>query len=141
LVEVQRIFALNKTELARVCRVTRPTIYDWFSQKFEAEEENRARLAALFRIAQEQARDGLPPLSARVIARFDLGGASLVDLLAEEVLNQDRIRNASWAIAGAMRQEAAQGARGRRERLGWKPLSEETKRETLERNLDDFLDD
>ncbi|HEY5961135.1 MAG TPA: DEAD/DEAH box helicase family protein [Polyangiaceae bacterium] len=51
LAAVQSALGLNKSQLAEVCAVKRPAIYDWYAGNCAADGANAARLAQLYRVA------------------------------------------------------------------------------------------
>jgi transcriptional regulator with XRE-family HTH domain len=79
---------MSITELARVIGVERPTIYAWMRAESEPHEANYRRLARVAALARKYGR--FSPLGARV-RRPGADGTSLVDLLAEEPLPEERI--------------------------------------------------
>ena len=140
LVELQRLYRLNKTELRKVCRVSRQNVYDWLSRRFEATGRNRERLARLYRLARSLAGQGAPLLLRQAVEQASDGGESLVDLLSAEELDEVRVHRVTSAASRISQRLRSNSASARRERLGWRPLSEEEERHNLEQNLDDYLD-
>lgn len=137
---LQAFFALSKTQLAQVCGVQRQTIYDWFAGNFEAEGNNERRVAQLFGIARDMKAEGAQPLSARDLTRALSDGTSILSRLTAADASTERVR----AVVAQL-QEGRSGARANtaaavRERLGWKPISDETAARNLDSNLDDFTD-
>lgn len=79
-------FGLNITELARVLRVGRPTVYSWLNGEIELHTSNSRRLESLARLAE--AVNGPPALDAITSA-----GSSLLDHLSAADLNFDLLHS------------------------------------------------
>ena len=136
---VQQMFALNKTQLAEACLVQRQTIYDWYAAKFEAEGDNARRLGTLYRLARSFKERGHPPLAPKAAERQLENDGSLLDLLRASHVDAQRIRHAAVQLRAVMPPPTATSAREQRERLGWRPRSEQQRADQLASNLDDIL--
>ena len=92
--ELRAALSLNKSQLARVMRVTRPTIYEWYEGK-DPNSTNCERIHTLLRLLELSAVSGAMPLNARFV-RQPLGPAepALLDLLCEARLDQARVARA-----------------------------------------------
>ena len=92
--ELRAALSLNKSQLARVIRVTRPTIYEWYEGK-DPNATNCERIRTLLRLLELSAVSGAMPLNARFV-RQPLGPAepALLDLLCEARLDQARVARA-----------------------------------------------
>ena len=66
--ELQAALSLNKSQIARVLRVTRPTLYDW-PQGREPNAANAERLRTLLRMLARARVSGANPLNARLVRR------------------------------------------------------------------------
>ena len=76
--------------VARVLRVTRPTLYDWLQGR-EPNAANAERLRTLLRMMARAGVSGANPLNARFVRRpVGIQNPSLIDLLCEERIDEDR---------------------------------------------------
>jgi hypothetical protein len=139
LAAIQRVFGLNKTQLADVCHVQRQTVYDWFGAKFEAEGNNARRLAALYQLAQMVLLERAAPLAPKAVERTLSSGGTLLDLLRAPLVDTASVREAVAQMSAVMQAQAGINTRAQRERLGWRPLSEEERAAQVESNIDDIL--
>ncbi len=137
LAAIQSAFNLNKSQLAEVCSVQRQTIYDWYAARFEADGDNARRLGDLYRLTTALRAAGLAPLPRRAIERGLSAGGALLDILRRRVIDVGAVKNAVKLLQPA---ESPVSARAQRERLGWKPLTEDERSEQLDANLADLLE-
>lgn len=135
--ELLAALSLNKSQLAQVLRVTRPTMYDWFQGK-EPNVANTERLHALLRILARASVSGATPLNARFVRQpMELTAPSIVDLLAAEQLEEDRIVRVIEQ-ARALGDTAFRRITAREERLralGFEEPTSEQRREQLAKNM------
>jgi len=129
--------SLNKTQLAEILRVTRPTMYDWFQGK-EPNSANTDRLHALLRILTRASVLGSAPLNARFVRKpMELDSPSIIDLLSAEELDEERIVQALEQARTLG--EAASSKRTSREdslrALGFEDPTDDERRERLARNV------
>lgn len=129
--------ALNNDLLARILRVRRPRIDDWFAGK-QAEEEDQERLQCILTILGQESVSAASPLNARFVRRsLDPGLPSLVDLLSDERMDAHRIF-ATVSHARVLTEDAKR-RRGEREQrlreLGFEDHSQIRRRATLGRNV------
>lgn len=90
--------SLNKSQLARILGVTRPTVYSWLQGK-EPDAANTGRLHTLLRSLSLASVSGTMPLNARFVRqRPETGEPSLLELLSEEEPASDRIVEALKAV-------------------------------------------
>ncbi len=134
--ELLAALSINKSQLADILRVTRPTMYGWLQGK-EPNATNADRLHALLRILTRASVSGAKPLNARFVRKpMDLDGPSIIDLISAENLDEDRIVQ-TLQQARALG-ETATGRRTRREdrlnALGFDDPTNEERRERLARN-------
>ena len=135
--ELQAALSLNKAQLAGILRVTRPTLYDWLRGR-EPNPSNAGRLDTLLRILAQASVSSASPLNARFVARpVDIDALSLIELLGEESLDEDRVIRAierSRALAdSASRRRTAREERLRT--LGFEELGDEQRRRQLATNV------
>jgi transcriptional regulator with XRE-family HTH domain len=135
--ELSAALSLNKSQLAQILRVTRPTMYDWFQGK-EPNAANAERIHSLLRILARSGVSGATPLNSRFVCQpMELDEPSLIDLLRGEQLDENR-------VVGAIEQALALGgsaSRKRKEReerlraLGFEEPSSEQRKEQLAKNV------
>ena len=135
--ELQAALSLNKAQVAGILRVTRPTLYDWLHGR-EPNAANAGRVDTLLRILAQASVSSASPLNARFVARpVEIGAPSLIELLGEESLDEDRVIRAierSRALAdSASRRRTAREERLRT--LGFEELGGEQRRRQLARNV------
>ena len=92
--ELRAALSLNKSQLARIMRVTRPTIYEWYEGK-DPNATNSERIRALLRLLKLSAVSGAMPLNARFVRQpAEPAEPPLLDLLCEDRLDQARVARA-----------------------------------------------
>ena len=137
--ELQAALSLNKSELARILRVTRPTVYDWLDGG-EPNADNLARIGtnccALCPQARVSSRNPLFPRFVR--SPLDPGGRTLLDLLGEETIAESAVRDAiatgprGWATPWDTRRRQRE-ARSRA--AGFEEPNDETRTRNLATNV------
>ena len=86
--ELQAAMSINKSELARILRVSRPTVYDWLDGG-EPNADNRSRIRTLLRLVSESRVSANDPLFPRFVrSALEPGDRSLLELLGEEVIDE-----------------------------------------------------
>ena len=135
--EVQAALSLNKSQLARVLRVSRPALYEWFRGK-EPNPANTDRLHSVLRCMVRARASGTSPLNVRFVRQSaDLDGPALLELLSEERIDEDRvvsaIEEAQTLGDAATRRRADREERLRK--LGFEDPGLEQRREQLARNM------
>ena len=81
--ELQTALSLNKSELARILRVSRPTIYDWLADG-QPNADNVSRIRTLLRLLRESRVSPANPLFPRFVrSPLEPGGRPLLDALGE----------------------------------------------------------
>ena len=103
--ELQAALSVNKSELARILRVSRPTVYDWLDGG-EPNADNRSRIRTLVGLVAEARVSANKPLFPRFVrSGLEPGDRSLLELLGEETIDgvtaKDVIRRAK-ALGDAM---------------------------------------
>ena len=135
--ELQAALSLNKSQLARVLRVSRPALYDWLRGR-EPNAANTERLHTLLRCLTQARVSGANPLNARFVRQpADLDGPALLDLLGEKRIDEDRVVTAIEQ-ARALGDTATRRRANREERLrglGFEDPELEQRREQLARNM------
>ena len=135
--ELQAALSLNKSQLARILRVSRPALYDWLRGK-EPNTANANRVHTLLRCLAQSRVSSANPLNARFVRQpADLDGPSLLDLLSEEQIDVygvvAAIEQAQALGDAATRRRAAREERLRN--LGFEDPGREQRREQLARNM------
>ena len=86
--ELQAALSINKSELARVLGVSRPTVYDWLDGG-EPNADNRSRIRTLLRLFSESRVSANNPLFPRFVrSPLEPGNQILLELLCEETIDQ-----------------------------------------------------
>jgi hypothetical protein len=97
---IRHYLSLNTTDLARVLKVGRPTVYSWTMGSVVLRSEHRERLDAVYEIARNWRAVSSVPMGQLVREPLS-NGTALIDLLSADRLNLA-------ALHGAMRQIAEQ---------------------------------
>jgi len=95
---IEKVFGLNKSQLASVLKTTRKTIYDWNKGAELTKQEIITRLFTLSEIARSFTDDGMGLYIGKNIRRPVLGRTSLLDLLSVNEFDIEEIRKAMKAI-------------------------------------------
>ena len=86
--ELQAALSVNKSEVARILRVSRPTVYDWLDGG-EPNAGNRARIRTLLRLVSEARVSANDPVLPRFVrSALEPGDRSLLELLGEERIDE-----------------------------------------------------
>ena len=92
--ELQTALSVNKSELARILRVSRPTVYDWLDDG-QPNPGNVSRIRTLWRMLRESRVTSANPLFPRFVrSALEPGGRALLDVLAEETIDEAAVRSA-----------------------------------------------
>jgi hypothetical protein len=136
LAEVQVWLGVNKVQLARICRVERQTIYDWFAKNYEPIGANAHRVAQLYRLAVHIRDRAGRPLDTGVPERQLADGSSLLTRLTESTIDLPQALEVTNALLGGADNSPSRTGDALRDRLGWKPIDETQRRDNLKYNLD-----
>ena len=91
--ELQAALSVNKSELARILGVSRPTVYDWLDDG-EPNAANRARIRTLMRLLSESRVSTNNPLFPRFTrSALEPGNRILLDVLSEETIDEATAKN------------------------------------------------
>lgn len=131
--ELQAALSVNKSQLARILRVTRPTVYDWLAGG-EPNRDNLARIHILLRCVTDASVSGARPLNARFLGQPDKGDATtLVDLLQQPNIDEDvlgeEIKRVKTLSDAARERDQEREARLRRE--GFEEVDAEQRKANL----------
>jgi hypothetical protein len=135
--EVLAALSLNKSQLAEVLCVSRPTVYDWFDGK-EPNASNSDRLTTLLRLLARAEVTSASPLNARFVRQpLSKDGPALLDWLRADTLDSERIL--SELLAARSLGEKAESRRVTREQrlrsLGFEEPSEKQRKDQLAQSV------
>ncbi len=97
LAALRRYFSLNITDLAKVLRVERPTIYSWLQGNSAPHPGNLKRLEKIYQLSRDWRTLSATPVGKYVHQPFE-DGCSLLDYLSAEEPNEMAIRYAFNSI-------------------------------------------
>lgn len=87
---IRSSLSLNMTEMAKIFKVERPTVYAWIGGSSEPHPSNKNRLNRIFSIAKYW--ENLSSLPAGSLVRQpNSNGKSIIDLLSEEIIDEKQI--------------------------------------------------
>ena len=138
----------RRAELARILRVSGPTVYDWLDDG-RPNADNVSRIQALLRLLRESKVTSANALFPRFVrSPLEPGGRPLLDVLAEETIDEAAARNAierrrGWATRfnpGATSAKHGCGQRASRNRTmnNGKPISLRTWRSWSGREISEI---
>ncbi len=129
--------SVNKSQLADILGITRPTLYEWLAGK-EPSPDKAARIEAIARVlATAGARAGRPLNAAFVRRALPDESASLLDVLRADVIDEARavgLVRAVVALDAAQAKEREDKERSLRSR-GFEPVDASRSRDILADNL------
>ena len=135
--ELQAALSVNKSELARILRVSRPTVYDWLDAG-EPNAENRSRIRTLLRLLSESLVSANNPLFPRFVrSALEPEERSLLELLGEETIDEVRVKSVIRRVkgvgdaVGAQREERE----ARLREAGFEEVDDEQRRANLATNV------
>lgn len=135
--EVMAALSLNKTQLAEVLGVSRPTLYDWLEGK-EPNDANAQRLVKLVQLLRNANVAATESISSRFVRQpLNEGKPSLLDLLTADTFDEPRVAR---VLKEAKELEAAVQAKqeANQQRLrdrGFAEPSDEQRKENLALNM------
>ena len=98
--ELQTALSVNKSELARILRVSRPTVYDWLDDG-QPNADNVSRIRTLLRLLWESRVTPANPLFPRFVrSALEPGGRPLLEVLGEERVDEAAVRRAVGRAKG-----------------------------------------
>ena len=135
--ELQAALSINKSELARILRVSRPTVYDWLDDG-ELNADNRARIGTLARLVAESGVSANNPLFPRFMrSALEPGNQVLLDILSEGTIDEATAKNLirrAKALGDAIDAEREE-REGRLREAGFEEPDEEQRRGNLATNV------
>lgn len=135
--ELQETLSLNKSQLAQILHITRPTLYGWLRGN-EPNRANAERLGTLLSCLKQAQVSSTDPLNARFVRHsMNREGKSLLELLTEEDVNTSRVvRTIKWVHTLEVSAERERADRELRLReLGFEAVGSQQRREQLARNV------
>lgn len=104
LVTIKSAFGLSNSDMARICRISRPQLYKWLSddQMLDMTLPNWRRLAQLEQLAKDWNRISGRPLRAFLDTKVDTKN-TILDLLSASRLHERAIRDAMNRFASMSR--------------------------------------
>lgn len=103
---IEEALGVTVKELAELLRVSRPMIYHWRAG-MEPSRENRARIEAIARLADDWIQMDKAPLGQRLHLK-QAEGNTLIDLLSDEVLDVSAIRVVMKRLVGVHKTGASE---------------------------------
>lgn len=92
--ELQATLSVNKSELARILQVSRPTVYDWLDGG-QPKADNVSRIRTLLQLLIESWVSTSDPLFPRFVrSPVEPGCQPLFDLLCEEPIDEAAVKKA-----------------------------------------------
>ncbi|NOY93114.1 MAG: hypothetical protein GXP55_18170 [Deltaproteobacteria bacterium] len=135
--ELRAALSLNKSQLAQILQVARPTLYEWFGGR-EPSDAKTDRLHALFRVLTRASISARAPLNTRFVRKpMELNEPSILELLTADEFDEERLvgllRKAHQAGMSASRRRVEREKRLRD--LGFDDPTAEERRELLAKNM------
>lgn len=135
--EIYVALSVNKSDLARILRVSRPTVYDWLNGG-EPNLENQQRISVMYQLINECKVSSIEPLMPTFIRQpGEHGEPPLIDELSKVYLNENAIRRAIQRV-----QAVGESIRRRREKrearlreAGFEEVDAEHQRANIARNI------
>ena len=135
--EILTALSINKSQLAQILQVSRPTIYDWIKGK-EPNATNMERVHILLRILATSSVSRENPLNARFVrGPTDFDVPSLIDALSEDDIDEAKVLHIVEKVK-VLDSSATQRKADREDRLralGFVEVNDEQKREQISRNV------
>lgn len=103
IIAIRRFLSLNITDLAKVLRVGRPTVYSWLKEESVPHASNLERIALIHGIAKHWRSISSIPVGDLLVARTDTG-ATLLELLSQDTLDQHGLRHALLQVYSGLTQ-------------------------------------
>lgn len=120
----QKNLGLTKTSLAKICGVSRQTIYDWLNERYESEIINHPRLRLLYQFANHSDVCKQPIYSRLTKIKTSIG-LSLVELLSQNNVSLKKVEKALLELVVHSKKRTLRSAKVVRKELGWTEHSEQ----------------
>lgn len=134
ILEIQYRLGLNKSQLADIFRVSRPTLYEWLDGGLP-QLDNQRRIESV-----EELLLALPTgarLNARFVRKSRKEGKSLLDLLGEEKIDETRVRDVFEQVVAEddAQRSADQSREALRRQQGFDDVPSEQQNTNLKTNV------
>jgi len=96
---IRHYLSLSITDLGRVLRVERPTVYSWISESSKPHHQNLDRIGRIYDLAKAWRSISPKPLGG--LLREPLEGQSILEMLGREDLSETKIRGAFKQLAAS----------------------------------------
>lgn len=133
---IKAAFGLTISQLAKVLRVERQTIYDWMDEENppQAQEHKRERLAVIQRLAI-QWNQLCPWPAGKEIATYAVDGMTLLDLLSADMLDETRtqavMRGLSEQVKAEWQRKEERSLASRLRARGFQPVPDQSSSSVL----------
>ncbi len=94
---IRRYLSMNVTDIAKVLRVARPTVYSWFRDESSLRGSHLRRVEAVYKVARQWRRMSSQPVG-EFLSQPLVSGESLLDLLSAKALDEVEIQDAFGQI-------------------------------------------
>lgn len=135
--EVMSALSLNKSQLAEVLRISRPTLYEWLDGK-EPNSTNYQRLVEILRLLERAGIRAARPLNARFVRqRLSATAPSLLEMLSADFIDSENVC-ALLSEAQVLGEQAAARREAREARLralGFEEQSDKERRNQLAKSV------
>lgn len=131
--ELQAALSVSKSALARILRVSRPTLYGWLGGGMP-NSPNLARLDLLLRCIENASVSGTRPLNARFLKHSNAPHEpTLIARLEEPRIEEDTLTEAirQTKVLGSAAKQSRIQREARLQRDGFQPVDPEQQRENL----------
>lgn len=102
---IRRYLAVNVTEMARILRVGRPTVYSWLRDDPTLRANHARRIDEVYGLARKWRSMSYKPVGD-LISRSLASGETLLDLLSAKTLDEPAIEKALSQVAEAVNSKA-----------------------------------
>jgi DNA-binding XRE family transcriptional regulator len=130
----QARLGLSKSSLARICGVTRQTIYDWINEAHEPGVENILKLELLDKLLSSRSlhTHSLSPAWAK---RKTVKGVSLLEVLQRSEIDLELALNVLDELVTLFAKHTERPTQTTRSQLGWRALDDAQRERNLTHNL------
>lgn len=90
LLQISNAFGLNKSDLAKIVKVTRPTVYSWMQGKKIPRKAQLNRIYKLYLLAEDWQQNEFP-VNKELLERSIITSQSVIDLLCADSLDNKAI--------------------------------------------------
>lgn len=129
---LRKYMGFNISELARILRVKRPTIYEWLAYK-SPNPQNQTRLDFIYVLCQKWIEKGAGRIGRCLYRKVTQDNRCLMDLLEDKTINETQVNDTLDMIAESFLKTISEHTE--REELlkseGFEPISKEKQRSAL----------